>query len=57
MSEKKPPKMVARKASDRRKGDVARAPKKVVKSDASTYKMVKPIQVVKGKAGRPRKAS
>jgi hypothetical protein len=53
MAEKKPPKMVARKASDRRKGDVARAPKKVAES--MKYKMVPKIAVTKKSAGRPKK--
>lgn len=55
MAEKKPPKMVARKANDRRKGDVARAPKKVAK--AAPYKPPVVPNVVKGKAGRPKKAT
>jgi len=57
MAEKKAPRSVptARKSSDRRRGDVARAPKKVASADASKYKMIKPVAVVKGKAGRPKK--
>lgn len=54
-SEKKPPKMVARKANDRRKGDVARAPRKVAKASAEGYKEPKPVKVTKKAAGRPKK--
>jgi hypothetical protein len=55
MAEKRPPKMVARKASDRRRGDVAKTPKKVATPKA--YKPPTLPPVVKGKAGRPKKAS
>ena len=55
MAEKKPPKMVARKASDRRRGDVAKTPKKV--ATPKPYKPTMLPPVVKKTAGRPKKAS
>lgn len=54
-TEKKPPKMVAHRASDKRKGDDARRPKKV--AEPAKYKMIPTIKVTKKTAGRPKKAS
>lgn len=47
----------ARKATDKRTVGTAANPKKVAAPSAAAYKPTKPAQVVKGKAGRPKKAS
>jgi hypothetical protein len=47
----------ARKATDKRTVGTAKNPKKVVSTGAAGYKAVKPVQVVKGKAGRPKKVT
>lgn len=46
----------ATRAGDKRKIGTAKNPKKVAAPSAAAYKMVPPIPVVKGKAGRPKKA-
>jgi hypothetical protein len=55
MAEKRPPKMVARKASDQRTGDNAKRPRKVAKAKPYKPPMLPPV--VKKTAGRPKKAS
>lgn len=45
----------ARRATDKRTVGTAKNPKKVANPGASAYKAPKPPQVVKGKAGRPKK--
>lgn len=45
----------ARRAVDKRKTGTAKNPKKVATPSAADYKMVKPIPVTKGKAGRKKK--
>lgn len=47
----------ARRATDKRTVGSAKNPKKVEAPSASAYKSPKPTKVVKGKAGRPKKAS
>lgn len=47
----------ARRSTDKRTVGTAANPKKVVAPSAANYKQAKPIKVVKGKAGRPKKAS
>lgn len=44
-----------RKATDKRTVGTAKNPKKVAAPSASAYKAPKKVQVVKGKAGRPKK--
>jgi hypothetical protein len=46
-----------RKATDKRTVGTAKNPKKVAAPSATSYKAPKPAQIVKGKAGRPKKAS
>lgn len=46
----------ARRAVDKRKTGTAKNPKKVAAPNAANYKTVPPPKVVKGKAGRPKKA-
>ncbi len=46
-----------RRATDKRTVGSAKNPKKVTAPSASAYKAPKPVQVTKGKAGRPKKAS
>lgn len=45
-----------RRATDKRTVGSAKNPKKVAAPTAAAYKAPQPAKVVKGKAGRPRKA-
>jgi hypothetical protein len=47
----------ARRATDKRTVGTAKNPKKVTAPSSSAYKAPKPAQVVKGKAGRPKKVT
>lgn len=47
----------ARRSTDKRTIGTAANPKKVAAPSAASYKPTKPPKVIKGKAGRPKKAS
>ena len=57
MAEKKAKKVAApKRATDARKL-TAKNPTKVTAPNAAAYKMIKPVAVTKGRAGRPKKPS